>query len=276
MNGANAPRISPVRSPEGSDMYRRRRSAVAHRRERFVRRLLRPLGNALVVVVVPVAAAYWAATTPYLRVAEIRISGTDRVSPAWVADALAKLEGEHLLGTGLDDVRRRLTSHEWIRDVAVRKELPDRLHVAVEEFRPEALLRIRGELYFVKRDGSVIAEYDERLIDEPLLILEAPVGMRYDVAPALELAADWRRLDPPWSGPISEIEIVGDDDFRVHTEGVGFPMMVSPSTLESGLDRLAWLLPELDRRYAAVDSVDIRFSRQIVFQPAAMPQREEG
>jgi cell division protein FtsQ len=257
-------------------MYRRRRTAVAHRRQRLLWRLLRPLGGALLVVGVPAAAAYWAATTPYLRVAEIRVSGTDRVSAAWVTDALSSLRGEHLLWTGLDDVRRRLASHEWIRDVAVRKELPDCLYVAVEERRPEALLRIRSELYFVERDARIIAEYDERLLDEPLLILEAPVGARYEVAPALELAAAWRRLDPPWSGPISEIEIVGDNDFLVHAEDVEFPIMVSSDNLESGLDRLSWLLPELDRRYAAVASVDVRFSRQIVFQPAAGPQREEG
>lgn len=276
MSDLRAPRVSPPRSPDGAELYRRRREAVAHRRRPLAIRLLRPLAGALVIVGIPAVTAWWALTTPWLRVDDLRVSGTHRVSEAWALAALDGLRGRHLLRVELDDVRDRLESHEWIRDVAVRKELPDRLHVAVEERRPAALLEIHGELYFVERDARVIAEYDERLVDEPLLVLEAPVGSSYEVAPALELAAEWRRLDPAWSGPISEIEIVGGDDFRVRAERVGFPVLVSASRLRAGLERLAWLLPELERRYAAVDVVDIRFSRQIVFQPAASPQREEG
>ncbi len=269
--------LAPMKPDSGRpELYRRRRQAVSHRRQRPLAGLLRPLLAALAVVGTPVAAAWWAATTPYLAIASIEISGTERVSAAWVREALAELEGKHLLATGLEDVRRRLVSHEWIRDISVRKELPDRLHVEVEERRPAAVLRLRGELWFVERDATVIARYDPRLVDGELLTLEAPVGGSYEVAPALELAAEWQRLAPAWSGPITEIEIVSDEDFRVHTAELEFPVLVSPRGLESGLDRLSWLLPELDRRYPAIASVDIRFSRQIVFQPAAKPQTEEG
>ncbi len=269
-------RTAPPRPAEGSEMYRRRREVVPIRRASLARRLARPLATALAIVGVPAAAAYWSATTTYLRVSEIEVSGTERVSRAWVRESLAPLRGEHLLWTGIDDVRGRLDSHEWIRDVAVRKELPDRLHVEVEERRPDALLRKHGNLYFVERDASVIAAFDERLLGDELLTVRAPIGSRYEVEPALDLAAEWRRIDPKWSGPISEIEIVGDADFRVHSKNVEFPMLVSSATLATGLDRLGWLLPQLERRYDAIDSVDIRFSRQIVFQPAASPQREEG
>ena len=260
-------------SPE---LYRRRRGPVRHRRRSLFVSLLRPMLTAMVVVATPAGAAYWAATTPYLEIAEIEVTGTDRVSAAWVGAALEPLEGEHLLWTGLDDVRRRLISHEWIRDIAVRKELPDCLYVEIEERRPAAVLRLRGELWFVEHDATVISRYDERLVNEELLILDAPVGSRYEVAPALALAAEWRRQAPAWSGPITEIEIVSEEDFRVHTGSLEFPILVSPGGLESGLDRLSRLLPQLDRRYDAIASVDIRFSRQIVFQPAAPPQTEEG
>ena len=38
------------------------------------------------------------------------------------------------------------------------------------------------------------------------MILDAPTGSEIEVAPALDLAAEWRRLDPYWSGELSEIE----------------------------------------------------------------------
>lgn len=268
---------SPITAPaEQPGLYRRRRAAVSHRRQPLTLRLLRPLATALVVVGLPVAAAYWAATTSYLEIESVEVGGTERVSAEWVREALRPLEGRHLLWTGLTDVRRRLASHEWISDLAVRKELPDRLHVEIEERQPAAVLRLRDDLFFVQRDAYVIADFDERLVREPLLLLDAPTGSNYEVAPALELAAEWQRLSPPWSGEISEIEIVSDEDFRVHVAALEFPVLASLEGLESGLDRLSWLLPEIDRRYPAIASVDIRFSRQIVFEPAALPQTEEG
>ena len=269
-----APRVQ--REAERAEHYRRRRQPLSHRRKPLLVALARPLLTALLLVATPAAAAYWAATTPYLEISRIEISGTERVSAAWVGEALAGLEGRHLLRVGFDEVRPRLANHGWIRDVALRKELPDCLHVLIEERRPAAILRLRGELWFVERDATVIARYDPRLEDETLVVLDAPVGSRFELVPALDLAAEWRRLDPPWSGPIVEIEIVSEEDFRVHTAGLDFPVLVSPGRLASGLDRLSWLLPELDRRYPAIASVDIRYSRQIVFQPAASPQTEEG
>ncbi len=261
---------------ERPELYRRRRQPLAHRRKSMFVALVRPLLTALMLVATPAAAAYWAATTPYLEIGVVEVSGTERVSEAWVREALAGLHGEHILRTGFDEVWPRLASHEWIRDVALRKELPDCLHVLIEERHPAAILRLRGELWFVERDATVIARYDPSLENDRLLILDAPVGSRYELVPALDLAAAWRRANPPWSGPIVEIEIVSEEDFRVHTADLDFPVLASPGALEPGLERLSWLLPELDRRYEAIASVDIRYSRQIVFQPAARPQTEEG
>lgn len=269
-------RPATLAGAERPEQYRRRRAAVPHRRKRMFVRLLRPLGSALALVGVPAALVFWALTTPYLRIRHVEVAGTERVSAAWADQALAGLEGRHLLHVGLDDVNRRLAAHDWVRHVAVRKELPDRLHVEIEERRPAALLRLRGELFFVERDASVIAPFDARLLAEDLLILDAATGSEIEVAPALDLAAEWRRLAPPWSGELSEIEIVSEEDFRVHAGALAFPVMVSPESLERGLERLSWLLPQIDRRYPAIASVDIRFSRQIVIEPAAVPQTEEG
>lgn len=276
MSEARAMAGSPVAGADRVDLYRRRRGVVPHKRRSLLLRLLKPMATALALVGVPALAAAWAVTTPYLEIASIDVAGTQRVSSAWVRHALSGLEGSHLLGTGLADVERQLETHEWIRDIAVRKQLPDRLRVEIDERRPAAVLRLRDELYFVERDAHIIAPYDERLLDRRLLILNAPTGSTYEVAPALDLAARWRELAPPWSGPILEIEIVSDEDFRVHVQNLDFPVVASPAHLERGLERLSRLLPELGRRYPTLEFIDIRLHRQVVFEPAAAPQREEG
>lgn len=261
---------------ERPELFRRRRFEVAHRRPSLAVRLLRPLLTALVLVGGPTALGVWVVATPLFAVTSIEIAGTDRVAREWVSAALADLEGRHLLWIRLAEVEGRLASHPWVRGVALRKEPPDRLHVTLEERWPAALLRLHGELYFVEEDGHVIAPFESALTATSLPVLQVPAGSPVEIAPALRLAGEWRRLAPAWAGALEEIEILADEDFRVRAAGLPFPVLVALERLETGLERLAWLLPELRRQQPAVASVDVRFSRQIVIQPADEPQREEG
>jgi len=95
------------------------------------------------------------------------------------------------------------------------------------------------------------------------------------IAGALALAAQLRRLRPGWAPALSEIEVVDEEDYQLHIEGLPCPLLVRGSRLADNLVRFDQLLPELRRRYPALAGVDLRFARRIVVQPAeaAPPKR---
>jgi len=260
---------------ERSSAFRRRRFVVPHRRRSRTLMLLKPFLVAVLLVGLPLATALWVYTSPRFLLQQVQIGSTGHVSTEEIAAALTPLRGRHLLSLSLEDVEGRLTVNPWIKSAAIRKELPDRLVVEIEERLPVALLRQNGDLFYVDGDGFVIGAYDhEGLVD--LVLLSVAPGAVLEVPRALEMATSLERLAPEMSRGLSEIEVMGQGDFRIYTASLEFPILVSAGEVERQLSKLEKLLPEISRRFATVEAVDLRFSRQIVIQPAGNPRSQEG
>jgi hypothetical protein len=99
-----------------------------------------------------------------------------------------------------------------------------------------------------------------------------PNGM----AAALHVAAEVGRVDPNWAAKLAQIEVLGEEDFRLRTDALPFPLLVKEGEVAAKLQRLSTLLPELARRYPKIEAVDLRFSRRIVVQPAKSAAPETG
>ena len=262
-------------SLERPSPFRRRRFVVPHRRRSRTLLLFRPFVAALLLVGLPVAATVWVMSSPLFLLAEIGIGPTEHVTTGEVAIALAGLEGRHLMRLSLADVEALLASNPWIEGAAIRKELPNRLMVEVHERSPIALLRQEEGLFYVDKTGFVMEPYDPAgPVDLPLLSVVP--GAKLDVGRALEVAGRFDQFAPGGTVGLSEVELLGLDDFRIHSAELAFPVLVSGTELEMQLVKLEKLLPEITRRFPAVEAVDLRFSRQIVVQPAVEPRSQEG
>ena len=260
---------------ERSGAFRRRRFVVPHRRRSRTRMLFKPFLLAVSLVGLPVAAALWIYTSPRFMLREVQIGSTAHVPTAEVAAALSPLRGRHLLGLSLADVESRLTTNPWVERAAIRKELPDRLVVQIEERQPVALLRQEEELFYVDGEGFVIGAY-ELAGPVDLVLLSVAPGVDLEVSQTLELAARLERLAPAMMRELSEVDVLGRGEYRVHAAGLDFPVLVSGEGVERQLIKLGALLPEIAARFDAIEAVDLRFTSQIVIQPAGDPRSQEG
>jgi POTRA domain, FtsQ-type len=258
--------------------FRRRAVKPPRRRRSLALRLLKPLAGALALVGGPAGLALWALASPRFALAEVAVTGSQRVPAAWVRSQLTPLLGRNLLRLPLAEVDRALVGHPWIAAVEVAKRLPDGLAVAVVERRPAALVLERGELWYADAAGSPIAAVGGEETGALVLVTraaEAPEGPAGalttgpgDVPLALRLADELAASEPEWAAGLTWVEALSDDDARLHTAAVPFPLLVSAGRIAPPALRLAALLPELVRRYGRLAAVDLRFSRRIVVQPA--------
>ena len=101
----------------------------------------------------------------------------------------------------------------------------------------------------------------------PLLLLAS--------SSALRLEPSWHhRLQPKAARhPLSEIEILGSEDFRLHTTALPFPLVVRQGSLESQARHLRALLPRLSASAGKIDAVDLRFARRIIIK---LPPSKDG
>lgn len=266
-----------------------RRKGVPPRRKRrsLWAALAKPLVSAALVTVPPFAMAGWVTTAQCFGLSEIAVTAerAGRVDAAWVRRAVSPLLGRNLVLLPLGEAEARVRENPWVAAVRLRKELPDRLHVAVAERRPVALLMAEDAaepndvLAYADQEGHRIAPVASAAEREEarragLLVVRfvygphgSPPGPPGNIEGALAVAGDFGRVEPDWAAQLERIEVLGEDDYRLYTGALPFPVLVASGQVQDKGRRLKELLPQLLARYPKIAAVDLRFSRRIVVEP---------
>lgn len=253
--------------------FRRSGAPPRRRRRNPIVALLRPLAVSLLLVAMPASLVTWVLASSRFDLQEVVVvAGTPRIPAEALRKAVAPFEGGNLVLLPLENVEAAVRRNPWVDTVEVAKELPDRLRVEVTERRPVALLVKGGGLVYADEKGRPIApvEDPEKARKTGLVVVafaHPQLSPSDGVGGALEVAGELGRAQPSWAGALSKIEVLGEQDFRLHTSALRFPLLVTRGEVGAKVKRLTELLPELDRRYPAIRAVDLRFSRRIVVQP---------
>lgn len=272
-------RLTPSGPPTGGRVLPFRRTAVRPRRRRSLAAgLARGFAGALLLVGAPLAFAGWALVSPRFALAELSVTGSERVPAAWVRARLAPLVGRNLLLLPLSAVDRALAGHPWIGDLAVSKALPSRLAVTVTTRRPAALvIAADGETWYADAAGDPIAPLAGE--EAPgLLLVARPEGVEAagnGVPLALAVAAELRAAAPAWARELDRVEVLSEEDALLHTAALPCPLLVRGGQIGTRAGHLAALLPEVAARYPELGALDLRFARRIVVRPAVAGGFEE-
>lgn len=261
----------PLRETDAEVVPMRPREKVKRLKSPLWVRLLRPLAMALLIVGFPAMAVVWLLTSPSFALQETRFaafSQSRRVPVRWVENTLQGFQGRNIWQVPLADVEMALRRHPWVESVGLRKEPPRTLVVNIVEKAEVALYRQGSELKFVDERGKVIDRYDPRLgaVDLPIFSGGDPNLL---LPGAIALLHELETAQPTWS--LSELEILGEHDFRLFVTELPFPLLVRAGTLGEKTRSLQGLLPQMRDRYEKVEAVDLRFARRIIVQPMETP-----
>jgi cell division septal protein FtsQ len=267
--------------------FRRRGAPPRRKRKSLLVKLLKPLAAAVGLVALPAGVVAWVLTAPRFQLREVDVrpvkgSPTGRVSPDQVRQALSALRGKNLVRLSLAEAAARVQSNPWIASVEIAKELPDRLRVRIAERKPIALLLSGRDLVYADADGRAIApvatpaELEAARKSGLLVVSFSRAPYPNGMAAALKVAAELGRVEPNWAAKLAQIEVLGEEDFRLRTDALPFPLVVKDGEVGAKVQRLVTLLPELSRRYPKIEAVDLRFSRRIVVQPGEFTPPADG
>jgi len=93
----------------------------------------------------------------YFRAEVITVTGEHRLSEQAILDA-AELEcGDNILAVNLGRVRKRLVAEPWIKNAGLRRELPSRISIRIDEHKPLAVLDV-GRCFLIDHGGDIFKE----------------------------------------------------------------------------------------------------------------------
>jgi cell division protein FtsQ len=227
----------------------------------------------------------WATTSPRFGLTEVVYRGTRHATSAELSRLGGLSPGVNVLALDLASVERALSTHPWVKSVKVRRRLPSRVEVVVEEYAPVALLAL-GDLYLVDADGTPFKRVSAGdAFDLPLVtgidrerFVDDRQGALEDLARAVDAAAAYSRAKASQGHRLSEVNVAGGAVTVVTVDGE--EIRFGDGALAEKLARLERVRAALeDRRLsAAVIRLDdrVRPSRVTVQLSAPDPERGEG
>jgi len=184
-------------------------------------------------------------------------------------------EGTNIFAIDLEAMEKALEQDPSIRDVTIRRQLPSRIVITIEEREPVMLL-IADQLYGVDQEGVVIPLGDEGFLrDLPVLTgifpeIQPGSGAEYlGIHRGLEIRRAIAEVTPSLIDKVSEINVDHPETALLYLVQSGTQVKLGSRDLNTQLQRLWVVLSDLAARGISAESLDLRFKDQVVCQPTS-------
>ena len=186
---------------------------------------------------------------------KVQVQGASPMATADIVRASGVYAGQPLVGLDLRQVRQRVESVGWVKQVRVVRLLPDTLVLAVEERKQLAVWQHDGRISVIDDHGQVIPEADPgRFASLPLVVGAGAAAAAPALLPILaqrprlmQLADALVRVDDRrWDlrlkdGSLIQLPATGEEDALMRLEQLDQRSHI----LELGFDRVDLRNPEL-------------------------------
>jgi cell division protein FtsQ len=207
----------------------------------------------------------------------IEIGGTQTVSRRQAMEVFAADLGRNIFSVPLAERRRQLEAIPWVESATVIRLLPDRLRVDLVERTPVAFVRMGSRIALIDRNGVIMELPRSRKYSFPVIkgMSESePLSTR--AARMQMYSALMRELDSEgahYSADLSEVDLSDSEDVKVVVADPAGAVLVhlgSSDFLRRYKTYLAHL-QEWRQQFQKVESVDLRYERQIIVNPDSGP-----
>lgn len=98
-----------------------------------------------------------ATTSSYFTLKVVEIQGNSRITSKEILEIAQLADGANSLNVSLRNIEEAMSQSPWVKDVSVKRVLPDKLQIGITEKEP-VFWRLRDEvLFYADAQGNVIA-----------------------------------------------------------------------------------------------------------------------
>ncbi len=204
---------------------------------------------------------------------DIDISGTNNVTRAQVMEVMGGDIGRNIFFVPLGQRKAQLDQIPWVESASVMRFVPNRLMVEIHERTPVAFARVGSRIMLTDAVGTLMELPGRKKYSFPVI-----VGMNSGEPPSTraarmklynDLVSQLDAGGARYSQELSEIDLSDPDDVKVMANNRAGEVLVhlgSSNYLERYKIYVTHLL-EWQQQFDKLESVDLRYDRQIIVNP---------
>lgn len=215
-----------------------------------------------------VSAGYdYATTSPRFAVQSLIFSPTAHMSNERLRNLMDIEPGTNILALDLEALRETILADPWVARALVTRDLPDTIHVAIEEHEAAAVLLAGGALYLVDQQGAPFKRLERGERGElPIItgVKRSWWGKDASEPDRVKLIATVRRglavKDAYEAAPrprLGEINLGEGGDVTLYTAALGTPLRLGRGAVEPKLARFDALRVALGEKADALAVVHL-------------------
>lgn len=274
---------------EDEPKYLRRQKRVEIRKRKFSRKSWPLYRRILVGAIAAISfggvlyeGAVYLDGSPGMRLTntdQIEVEGNRFVAREAIVEKFRGDVGRSTVRIPLEERRKEIESLAWVEQAWVQRALPNRIRVEITERTPVAFLRTGSELALVDAHGAILDRPAEGEFRFPVVAGIGETMPREEREKRMSLFATFMKeietARPGADDRVSEADLSDAADLRATLTGLGSAVGGAPPVLvhfgDSDFGNRYHLLAENINQWRAsagsVDSVDLRFARQVVVNP---------
>lgn len=197
-------------------------------------------------------------SSEYFKVSTIEVQGTRQLSTAEIIDLSGIHEGDNSLSVHIPEIENKLLQNPWIESVSIKRELPDRFVIEINERIPQFWVLKDGTLHYLDQSGILIAPVESsNFYSLPTL----DIGPGGDEAlPYLsEFMQSINSVDMPFElSNISWLRISAGKGFELYWENKHLSLSIDMVNWQQNLKRLSLVVTDMEKRGEIAQTREIR------------------
>ena len=205
----------------------------------------------------------------------IQVTGNAHVSRGEITRVFGADISRNIFSVPLDDRQRQLQDVPWVESATVMRILPDRIRVNIVERQPIAFAQVGSRVELIDAHGvlmelpfSSATKYSFPVIvgmheNEPLSTRAVRMKIYQQLVRDLESSGEYN------AGALSEVNVSDPEDVRITVDDPDGAVLVhlGSSNFADRFHIYVAHLKEWRQQYQHLDSVDLRYDRQVVLNP---------
>ena len=207
----------------------------------------------------------------------IELAGLTNVTRAQIMEIMGGDIGRNIFFIPLDRRQKQLEQIPWVESASVMRFAPDRIRIQIHERMPIAFSRVGSKVMLVDSGGSLMDLSSKKKYSFPVIIGMSSAEPLSTRASRMKIYNELiRELDSSgghYSHDLSEVDLSDPEDVKVLANDPDGEVLVHLGS-SNYLDRFKTYIAHLRewrQQFQKLESVDLRYDRQIIVNPDLGP-----